>query len=364
MSRLGQDGDVEFETSQSHNGSSSTRPGVRVGIRDVAALAGVAVGTVSNYLNHPDRVSDDKAQRIRYAIDSLGFVPSIAGRQLRLGVSQVIGYIAPDVSNPYFAEIAESVERRASERGVTVFLANSHRSREREDAYLEVFEQHRVQGLLVSSHLPIEDRLAQVRRRGTPSVIVGQRAESSEQPSVSLDDVSGGRQAMQHLLDVGCRRIAFVGGPLGIPQVADRLAGATEVVRTFGAATVEVIDMPDRTVRGGREVARALVARPEAFRPDGIFAVNDLLALGMMQVLVQAGIDVPCQTAIVGYDDNEFAEVSLIPLTSVRGRHEGFGIAVVDALFDAIAGRSAADPHRMFQPDLVVRASTEGFGRG
>ncbi|QRY40025.1 substrate-binding domain-containing protein [Microbacterium hominis] len=337
---------------------------MRVGIRDVAALAGVAVGTVSNYLNHPDRVSDDKAQRIRYAIDSLGFVPSIAGRQLRLGVSQVIGYIAPDVSNPYFAEIAESVERRASERGVTVFLANSHRSREREDAYLEVFEQHRVQGLLVSSHLPIEDRLAQVRRRGTPSVIVGQRAESSEQPSVSLDDVSGGRQAMQHLLDVGCRRIAFVGGPLGIPQVADRLAGATEVVRTFGAATVEVIDMPDRTVRGGREVARALVARPEAFRPDGIFAVNDLLALGMMQVLVQAGIDVPRQTAIVGYDDNEFAEVSLIPLTSVRGRHEGFGIAVVDALFDAIEGRSAADPHRMFQPDLVARASTEGFGRG
>jgi DNA-binding LacI/PurR family transcriptional regulator len=182
----------------------------RVGIRDVAALSGVAVGTVSNFLNHPDRVSADKAQRIRYAIDSLGFVPSNAGRQLRLGVSSVIGYIAPDVSNPYFAEIAESVERRASERGVTVFLANSHRSEERENSYIQVFEQHRVQGLLMSSHVPVEDRLAQVRKRGTPSVLVGQRARSSDQPSVSLDDVSGGRQAMRHLLEVGCRRIAFV----------------------------------------------------------------------------------------------------------------------------------------------------------
>ncbi len=100
----------------------------------------------------------------------------------------------------------------------------------------------------MSSHVPVEDRLAQVRKRGTPSVLVGQAARSSEQPSVSLDDVSGGRQAMRHLLDVGCRRIAFVGGPLGIPQVADRLAGASEVMRGFGSATLEVIDMPDRTV--------------------------------------------------------------------------------------------------------------------
>lgn len=335
----------------------------RVGIRDVAALSGVAVGTVSNYLNHPDRVSADKAQRIRYAIDSLGFVPSNAGRQLRLGVSSVIGYIAPDVSNPYFAEIAESVERRASERGVTVFLANSHRNQEREDAYIQVFEQHRVQGLLMSSHVPVEDRLAQVRKRGTPSVLVGQRARSGEQPSVSLDDVSGGRQAMRHLLDVGCRRIAFVGGPLGIPQVADRLTGASEVMRSFGAATLEVIDMPDRTVRGGHEVGRALMARPAEIRPDGIFAVNDLLALGIMQELVLGGMRVPADIAIVGYDDNEFAEASLIPLSSVRGRHEGFGVAVVDLLFDAIEGTAIDQPHRMFEPDLVVRASTEGFGR-
>ena len=334
----------------------------RVGIREVAAHAGVAVGTVSHYLNHPDKVSSEKADRIRSSIETLGFVPSNAGRQLRLGISTVIGYIAPDVSNPYFAEIAESVERRASDFGVSVFLANSHRSREREDAYLRVFEQHQVRGLIVSSHLPIEDRLAAVRSRGTPSVLVGQAARSHEQASVSLDDVDGGRQAMEHLLSVGCRRTAFVGGPLGIPQVADRLAGASDAVREEPAATLEVINAPDRTIRGGRDVAAALLTRPVDLRPDGIFAVNDLLALGILQTLVAGGVRIPGELALVGYDDNEFAEASIIPLSTVRGRHEGFGVAVVDLLFDVMEDKSVASRHRVFKPELVARASTLGFG--
>jgi LacI family transcriptional regulator len=225
-----------------------------------------------------------------------------------------------------------------------------------------VFEQHQVRGLIVSSHLPIEDRLAAVRSRGTPSVLVGQAARSHEQASVSLDDVDGGRQAMDHLLSVGCRRIAFVGGPLGIPQVADRLAGASEAVSTFGGGvTLEVINQPDRTIRGGREVAAALVTRPADQRPDGVFAVNDLLALGMLQTLVSEGVRVPEDLALVGYDDTEFSEASIIPLSTVRGRHEGFGVAVVDLLFDVMEDSSIASRHRVFKPELVARASTLGF---
>ena len=332
----------------------------RVGIRDVAALAGVAVGTVSHYLNHPDRVSDEKALRIRSAIDTLGFVPSSAGRQLRLGVSTVVGYLAPDVSNPYFAEIAESIERRASDLGVSVFLANSHRDREREDHYLQMFEEYRVRGLIVSSHQPIEERLAGVRLRGTPSVLVGQAARSPEQVSVSLDDVDGGRQVVQHLLSLGHRRIAFVGGPLGIPQVSDRLAGASAAVETWGAASLEVIAQADRTLAGGREVGRALLARRADVRPEAVFAANDLLALGIMNELVTAGLQVPEDIAVAGYDDIEFAASSLIPLTTVQGRHDGYGVAVVDLLTEVMAGRAIAEPHRVFTPELIVRASTVG----
>ena len=330
----------------------------RVGIREVAALADVAVGTVSHYLNHPDKVSAEKAQRIRSAIETLGFVRNNAGRQLRLGESSAIAYIAPDVSNPFFAEIAEGVELRASERGLSVFIANSHRDWARENAYLELFEQHQVRGMLVSSHEAIEDRLARVRSRGTPSVLVGQAAVSAEQPSISIDDVAGGTLAVEHLIAVGCRRICFVGGPLGVKQVGDRLTGASDAVRSSGVATLEVINTTDRTIRGGREIGRLIAERPEQVRPDGIFAANDLLALGILQVLVTSGISVPGQIALIGYDDIEFGEASLIPLSSVRAPHEGFGFAAVDLLFDAIAGGEGFVGQRVFEPELVVRAST------
>jgi Transcriptional regulators len=335
----------------------------RVGIREVAALAGVAVGTVSHYLNHPDKVSTERAERIRSAIETLGFVPNNAGRQLRLGRSNAIAYLAPDVSNPYFAEIAEAVELRAAERGVSAFIANSHRSREREDAYLRFFEQNQVLGLLVSSHLPIEDRLAHMRRRGTPSVLVGQAASSPEQASISLDDVEGGRLATQHLVDLGRRRLAFVGGPLGIKQVADRLTGTNGVVRATRGVALEIVDQSDRTIRGGREIGRMLAERPAADRPDAVFAVNDLLALGILQELVRAGIEVPRDIALIGYDDIEFGEASLIPLSTIRGRHGEFGAVTVDLLFGEIAGRGDHERHQTFTPSLVVRESTQGSGR-
>ncbi|TDD72074.1 LacI family transcriptional regulator [Jiangella aurantiaca] len=333
-------------------------------MRDVAAQAGVAVGTVSHYLNHPGKVSPEKAARIRQAIDALGFVPNNAGRQLRLGRSSAIAYIAPDVSNPFFSSIAEGVEQRASQLNLVVFLANSHRSRERENTYLDVFEQNRVRGMLVASHEPIEDRLLRVRARGTPCVLVGQAAMSDEQASVSIDDVSGGRLAGTHLAELGRRRLAFVGGPLNIRQIGDRLSGASAAVRDHGLATLEVIDMPDRTVRGGREAARLVLERPADSRPDGIFASNDLLALGMMQVLISEGVRVPDDVAIVGYDDIEFGEASLIPLTSVKPPHETFGFAAVDLLVDEIADRGDHPRHRVFEPQLVVRASTTGGAAG
>jgi LacI family transcriptional regulator len=330
----------------------------RVGIREVAVLADVAVGTVSHYLNHPNKVSPEKAQRIRSAIETLGFVRNNAGRQLRLGESSAIAYIAPDVSNPFFAEIAENVERRASELGFEVFIANSHRDIARENAYLELFEQYGVRGMLVSSHEPIEDRLARVRSRGTPSVLLGQAAVSAVQPSISIDDVEGGRIAAKHLLDAGRTRLSFVGGPLGVKQIGDRLEGASDAVRASGTATLEVINATDRTIEGGRAVGHQLAARPPELRPDGIFAANDLLALGLMQVLSFSGITVPDDISLIGYDDIQFGEIALVPLSTVRASRGDFGARAVDLLFDAIAGGDDFNNRLLFKPELVVRASS------
>ena len=332
----------------------------RVGIREVATLAEVSLGTVSHYINHPARVSPEKQERIQRAIDQLGFVRNNAAWQLRLGRSATIAYIAPDVSNPFFATIAEGVEQRAAAEGYSVFIANSGRSREREDAYLEQFEAQRVQGLLVASHDPVEERLLQARQRGTPSVLVGQRAISPLQPSVSVDDVTGGYLAAKHLVECGRTRLAFVGGPLAIRQVADRYEGASRAVAEASGVTLEVINTPDRTIAEGHVVAAALAARPEAARPDGVFAVNDLLALGMLQTLVvDHSIRVPHDMALIGYDDIEFGASSIIPLSSIRAPHEEFGIAAVDLLLAELSGEASDDPkHVVFPPTLVVRAST------
>jgi LacI family transcriptional regulator len=332
----------------------------RVGIREVATLAEVSLGTVSHYINHPDRVSPEKQERIQRAIDQLGFVRNNAAWQLRLGRSATMAYIAPDVSNPFFATIAEGVEQRAAAEGYSVFIANSGRSREREDAYLEQFEAQRVQGLLVASHDPIEERLLQLRQRGTPSVLVGQRAISPQQPSVSIDDVTGGYLAARHLMDCGRKRIGFVGGPLGIRQVADRLEGASRAVAEDPEVSLEVIMVPDRTIAEGRVVAAALAQRPAASRPDALFAVNDLLALGLLQSLVvDHGIRVPDDLSLVGYDDIEFGESSIIPLTSIRAPHEEFGIAAVELLLAELSGEQTdARRHVVFPPRLVVREST------
>ncbi|MDO7880742.1 LacI family DNA-binding transcriptional regulator [Salinibacterium soli] len=334
----------------------------RVGIREVATLAEVSLGTVSHYINHPDKVSPEKRERIQRAIDQLGFVRNNAAWQLRLGRSGTIAYIAPDVSNPFFATIAEGVEQRAATHDLSVFISNSNRSRAREDAYLELFESQRVQGMLVSSHHPIDDRLAQIRSRGIPSVLIGQRAADPTQPSVSIDDVTGGHMAVQHLLELGRRRVAFVGGPLGIRQVADRLEGANSAVREVPGAVLEIVNGTNRTIAEGREIGRAILARPADARPDAVFAVNDLLALGILQVLVHGGIRVPEDIALVGYDDIEFGEASIIPLTTIRAPHEGFGFAAVDLLVDAMSDEPRPDAPKqvIFQPELIVRASTTG----
>jgi LacI family transcriptional regulator len=328
--------------------------GTRVGLRDVAERAGVSVGAVSHYLNHPERVAAGTAERIGDAIAALGYVPNIAGRHLRRGVSDVIGFIAPDLGNPHFLELSTSIEDVAQERGIRVFLANSRGVTEREDEYLSLFEEYKVRGIVVASHQPIEDRLAALRRRGTPTVLVGQRASSPEQMWVSTDNVRGGELIGRHLVATGRRRVAFVGGPADVPQVADRLEGIRRALA--GTTTgLEVVSVDTRTVERGNVVADVLLDRPAGDRPDAVACANDLLALGFLQAAVARGVRVPDDIAVTGYDDTVFARASLVPLTTVGQESPAVAAAAVEALLGA---RPASRLGHLTEPRLVVREST------
>ncbi|MGL4254878.1 MAG: LacI family DNA-binding transcriptional regulator [Microbacterium sp.] len=329
-----------------------------VSVKDVAVLAGVSVGTVSNVLNRPGKVAPATVERVQEAIDRLGFVRNDAARQLRAGHSRSIGLIVLDVRNPFFTDVARGAERRAAESELSVLLGNSDDDPSRESGYLDLFEQQRVHGVLITPVDDVSARLEGLRRRGIPAVLVDRPSDGSDFSSVSVDDVSGGYLAVRHLLDTGRRRIAFVGGPASVRQVADRLEGARRAVAEETDAALEVVETSALTVLEGRAAGERLRDLPASDRPDGVFAANDLLAVGVLQALVMLGsVAVPDDVAIIGYDDIDFSSATVVPLSSIRQPSELIGLRAVELLLAEVAG----DPERkqvVFQPELIVREST------
>lgn len=332
-----------------------------VSIRDVAERAGVSVGTVSNVLNKPDRVSEAVATRVHDAIRELGYVRNDAARQLRAGRSSSVGLVVLDARNPFFTDVARGAEDAAAEHGVAVLLGDSDEKPEREAAYLDLFEEQRVRGVLVSPLGDIRERLQRMRALGTPVVLVDRMAEDASLSSVSVDDVAGGRTAVAHLLETGRRRIAFVGGPLGLRQVADRLVGAQHAVAAVPEAQLEVLEGSALSVSEGRRMGEQLVARDPTERPDAVFTANDLLAVGLLQALVmRGGVRVPDDIALIGFDDIDFASATIVPLSSLRQPSRLIGQTALGILLEEADDPTLAPRQVVFQPELVIRESSGG----
>jgi LacI family transcriptional regulator len=328
-------------------------------IRDVAQRAGVSVGTVSNVLNASPRVSPATVELVRTAIAELGYVRNEAARQLRAGRSSSVGLVVLDVRNPFFTDVARGAEDEAAKLGLSIILGNSSEDVARESSYLDLFEEQRVHGILISPYGDIETRLSELRRRGTPVVLVDRESRDAGVSSVSVDDRAGGRLAVAHLLATGRTRIAFVGGLLSVRQIADRLVGAQEAMAAAEGATLEVIGTPASTVLDGRHVGEQLAARPAGERPDAVFAANDLVAVGLLQALVMSGaLRVPQDIALIGFDDIDFASATVVPLSSIRQPRHEIGATALRILREEAAEPELPPRRIVFQPELVVRAST------
>lgn len=325
------------------------------GIKDVAREAGVSVGTVSNVLNHPARVSAVTTERVRRAMRDIGYVRNEAARALRAGSSRVIGLTVLDAANPFFMDVAAGVEEVANDHERTVALVNSGDDPDRERRHLEALLELRVQGLLMSPVDASPDIIRRFTDRDIPVVFVDRNPEGVDACAVVVDDVAGGRLAGQHLVDVGRTRIAYVAGPMEITQVRHRLTGLHEGVGK--AADVVVITANQLALDAGTTASATLLDdHPDV---DAIFAANDLLALGTLRTLISRGIRVPDDVAVVGYDDIAFAGGAAIPLTSVRQPRFELGRAAAGLLFDELSD-GPRHSHRTveFTPELVVREST------
>jgi LacI family transcriptional regulator len=313
---------------------------------------------VSNVLNRPELVSERTRRRVQVAIDALGFVRNESARQLRGGGSRTLAYVVFDAANPFFTDVAAGAQATADAAGLALFLCNSGEDRERQAAYLDLLEQQRVEGVLITPVDPGDPRLAALARRGTPVVVVD-RGAGPDHCSVTVDDVLGGDLAATHLLDLGHRRIGFVGGPRAIGQVADRITGAERAIARAGAEPLTVLETEKLNITEGRRAGERFAGLPAARRPTAAFCANDLLALGLLQQLVHLGLRVPEDVAIVGYDDIEFAAAAAVPLTSVAQPRQRLGRTAAELLLAEARDQDGhAHQHVVFDPELVVRAST------
>jgi LacI family transcriptional regulator len=320
-------------------------------MKDVAHLAGVSVGTVSNVLNRPERVAPATRSRVLAAIERLGYVRSESARQLRAGRSRMLALLVLDLANPFFVAVAKGASAAAREAGLGVMVCHSAQSAAEEAEYVGMFAEHRVRGVLVTPVDATGHSLAPLRRQGIPYVCVDRLAGPGEAAcSVSVDDHAGAALAVGHLVARGHRRVAYVNGPLHLTQCRDRLTGALSV-----APHLHVLDVPRLDVAAGRDAgARLLGLTP---RPTAVFCANDLIALGVLQTLHTAGLRVPDDLALVGYDDIEFAAAAAVPLTSVRQPAFLMGRRAVRLLL------SEADPGHVHErvvlpPQLTIRRSS------
>lgn len=327
-----------------------------VSLRDVAKAAGVSVGTVSNVLNRPEVVSAATLERVQKTIDFLGFVPNGFARHLRSGYSRTLGLVVPDVANPFFTEVARGVEDAASKHDYAVFLCNSDESAAKEERYLSILIEHQVRGVLITPADGRSDRLKDLRERGIAVALLDRESVSSNHCSVSVDDVRGGEIGIQHLVDLGHTRIAWVNGPESIPQCADRAIG---VARAAKSANVDVktIRAPLMNTMTGEEVTKRILDLDDM--PTAIFCANDLLALGVMRALISEGINVPEHISLLGYDNIAFAASAAIPLSSVAQPAYQLGVVAAELILSECEdSEEHAHQQIRFQPQLVVRSST------
>ncbi|MFG1912267.1 LacI family DNA-binding transcriptional regulator [Kribbella sp. NPDC048928] len=328
-------------------------------IKEVARRAGVSVGTVSNFLNRPAIVAPDTRQRVRESIEALGFVRNEAARHLRAGRSRTVGLVVLDVTNPFFTALAEGAEGLAYEHDTVVMLCNSKTDPVREGHHLDQLEQQRVMGVLITPIDSNDPQLTSLVERGTPVVLVDRTADRGL-CSVSVDDQLGGRLAGNHLIESGHRRIAFIGGPFTMQQVADRKQGIAATVEAAGDVELQCHEVDVMGVIEGRAIGERIAALPPRSRPTAAFLANDLLALGFLQGMAVAGLRVPRDMAIVGYDDIDFARAAAVPLSSVRQPAELLGRSAMELLQEEV---ESAERHQhrqvIFQPDLIVRESSD-----
>jgi len=324
-----------------------------VSLKDVAREAGVSTSTVSRALYHHPRISEETAGRVRRMAEEMGYTPSLNARSLVTQDTETIGVVLTSVSDPFVGELVLGVEDVAHRGGYSVFMGSSYRDADLEREIVRSFYERRASGIVVTGSQIDLGYLQLCKRFLLPVVLINCPAYPH---SISTDNFSGARQAAEHLIQLGHRRIAYVANPLSYNANLQRQAGYQAVLADSGVpADGSLIVEGDGGVARGAEAMQQLLALPQL--PTAVFCFNDMTAVGVMYALALAGLHVPGDCSVTGFDDLELAAYFCPPLTTVRQPRRQMGEQAMQMLLALIEERGAPQAE-ILPTELVVRHTT------
>jgi DNA-binding LacI/PurR family transcriptional regulator len=328
-----------------------------VTLRDVAEYAGVSVTTVSNVVRDWPYISTETRDKVRSAIDTLGYTPHIVAQGLRTGQTQALAFIVPDLSNPYFAEIVSAAEDVAQQYGYTLLVFNSHEDEAREANCIRRATNRWADGVLIAHTTQTRPTPHQWQELDTPVVAIDRIPHEYAGPLCALDNIAAGRIATEYLIALGHRRIAHLAGPAEVLLAAHRAEGYAQTLAAHGIDYRWI--MHSGAIWGmddGYHAMRALLDEPE--QPTAVFASNDRVAIGALHAITERGLRVPDDYSLVGMDGIEISGHLNPPLTTVRQPLDRLARAGVEMLLKLIKGEALDQNSVLLIPELLVRQST------
>ena len=326
-------------------------------MKQIADRAGVSTATVSHVINKSRYVSDAVRDRVLAAVNELGYVLNGLARSLRVSGTRTLGMIVPNCSNPFFAELMRAVEDEGFRQGYSLIVCNSDDSPAKQSAYLRVLLEKRIDGLVVISAGNDGDLQHLLSNTAVPVVVVDRAIGGVLADLVEVNHEHGGYMAARHLIELGHRRIACISGPIALGVNEERTRGFKRAMDEFGLTLApEYLVHANFTSSDGYAAMQHLLALAE--RPTAVSADNDLLALGALCAVQEAGLSVPDDVSIIGFDDIAIAAFTSPKLTTIRQPKQQIGELAARLLIERIGGLQQAVRHEIFVPELCIRQST------
>jgi LacI family transcriptional regulator len=330
-------------------------------IKDVARLAGVSIASVSHAVNKTRFVSEETKQKIFAAMEELAYKPNSVARSLRIKESHIIGLILPDNTNPYFAEIAWSIEYASRNMGYSVILCNSDGDVTKETSYIDVLIEKQVDGVILVAAGESTANFLKLQERNIPTVMVDRNSPNVNIDSIQIDNEFYGQMATNHLIELGHKNIACITGPRDVTPSFDRVDGFKNALKQHNISLKEdYIVRGDFKPHGGYLAACKLLEMK--IPPTAIFACNDLMAFGVIHAASEFGVEVPEKLSIVGFDDIYLSTYSNPPLTTIKQPRLEMGEDAVHFLTLRMKDHGKLSRKITLNASLVKRASTKALG--